>query len=80
VIIDRYKFSKEEVDVYKEGYSTDEAKLGDALIELARERTRIYAMPARWECYFLKDGSALVKRFRNSPRKIKVEVKEFIHV
>ena len=71
MICDRYKISKEDVDIYKEIYeSEDIGELGTALIGLARERTRLHCLPARWECVINNDGTALVKRFRNSPKEL----------
>jgi hypothetical protein len=81
MICDTYKISKEDVDIFKECYGLDKTdELYTAIIDFARERTRLYCIPARWECRILDDGTAVVKRYRNAPAKVKVEVRTFNHV
>jgi hypothetical protein len=80
IVTDRYKIPKDTVDIYREIYGDNTEALCSGIIEFAREKTRIYAMPATWICELLKDGTAIVKRKRKATPKPKISIKEFAHV
>lgn len=68
IIVDRYTISAYEASELVEAYNGKQGAL-DGAIDLARERARLYFMPARWEATWLPDGSILVKRYRNKIEK-----------
>jgi hypothetical protein len=62
---DTYKITAAEFAELLEAHD-DYTRALDACIEIARERARIYAIPAQWEAiYNSHDQSVTVKRYRN---------------
>lgn len=62
---DKYQISPAEFSELLEAHGNVTGAL-DACIEIARDRARIYAIPAQWEAvYNASDQSVTVKRHRN---------------